>query len=588
MVLRTIETVSDREVELGSSEVLLFSLLGCPDPEPCPSSFPFAIPLTPDTPQSIQTSYSSLSHHLTATLYPHDTTSPPIFRTLTVHTKRYTAHTYTLLTTPEVFSLDQPSRIEVEVPRTTFQVGEPIPIYVTVPPPPREVVTNEGWRLRNIRVELVRFVKTRHDFDRGLDLHWQEEAFEKDVQEDASASDGHSATFSDTLSEPSSSSFSSSHPHSDSMQKTTIGRSGASCRFHSSRPVRLRFLLHQASCSPYDVPINLPPGDNRIQDSDADSPSITQLTIFHSVTFRLVINVAFLNAITRRETIATISIPITMMPPPAPLPEVSPEVDIAYQKKYDNPPLKTVRNDEADHPVPHYSEGEAGPSVLPTSAPPPFEEQDAPPPFWFAESRASTSTRLPSFLESESEIILPEDLAQELLHPPLPDPIIIGEGSEFGFLSSDQFDGHTEPLSQRCSPPPSLEMATGDMDLTSFADTSEPQFALEALGLVLDPDDTVVNVASSPPPPPAMDDPSDPPPSIDSDFRSPDMPLQTSTTPSTHTSTIPLSSLTSDEHLRSTHDQAPRQTDGPAPPPYLNPGVHSHQVNVTRPPPYVD
>ena len=498
-----------------------------------------------------------------------------------MHTKRYTAHTYTLLTTPEVFSLDQPSRVEVELPRTTFQVGESIPVYVTVPPPPREVVTNEGWRLRNIRVELVRFVKTRHDFDRGSDLHWQEEeAMEQDVQEDASTSDRHSGTFSDTLSKPSSSKVSLSHPYSDFTQRTTIGRSGASCRFHSSRPVRLRFLLHQASCSPYDVPVNLPPGDNRIQDSDADCPSITQLTILHSVTFRLVINVAFLNAITRRETISTISIPITMMAPPAPLPQVSPEIDIAYLKKHDNPPLRTVRNDEADHPVPHYSEGEAGPSVLPpTSAPPPFEEQDAPPPFWFTESRASTSTRLPSFLESESEIILP-DLGQELLHPPLPDPIITGEGSEFGFLSSDQFDGHTEPLLQECPPPPSLEMATGDTDLTPFADILEPQLSLEALGLVLDPDDTAVNVASSPPPPPAMDDPSDPPPSIDSDFRSPDMPLQSSTTPS---STTPLSS---DEHLA--HDQAPRQTDGPAPPPYLNPGVHSHQVNVTRPPPYVD
>ena len=585
MVLRTVETVNDREIELASSEVLLFSLPACPDPEPCPSSFPFAIPLTPDTPQSIQTSYSSLSHHLTATLYPRDTASLPISRTLTVHTKRYTAHTYILLATPEVFSFDRPSRVEVQVPRTTFQVGEPIPVYVTVPPPPREVVTNEGWRLRNIRVELVRFVKTRDDFDRGSDLHlWQGGAFENDVQEDASTS---SATFSDTLSEPSSSKV-SSHPCSDFTQRTTIGRSGASCRFHSSRSVRLRFLLLQASCSPHDVPINLPPGDNRIQDSDADCPSITQLTILHSVTFRLVIDVAFLNAITRRETISTITIPITMMAPPAPLPEVSPEIDIAYLKKHDNPPLKTVRNDEADHPVPHYSEGEAGPSVLPpTSAPPPFEEQDAPPPFWFTESRASTSTRLPSFLESESEIILP-DLVQELLHPPLPDPIIAGEGSEFGFLSSDQFDGHAEPLSQRCSPPPSLEMATGDTDLTPFADISEPQLSLEVLGLVLGSDDTVVDVAPSPPPPPAMDDPSDPPPSIDSDFRSPDMPLQSSTTPSTHTSTTPLSSLTSDEHLRSTHDQAPRQTDGPAPPPYLNPGVHSHQVNVTRPPPYVD
>jgi len=56
---------------------------------------------------------------------------------------------------PEIHSSDDPTQVEVEIPLVTFKAGEPIPIYVKVPPPRTELVVDQGLRLRNIRVEPI-------------------------------------------------------------------------------------------------------------------------------------------------------------------------------------------------------------------------------------------------------------------------------------------------------------------------------------------------------------------------------------------------------------------------------------------------
>ncbi|RDB28986.1 hypothetical protein Hypma_015366 [Hypsizygus marmoreus] len=593
MLLRTVEAAYDLEIELGSSEIVLFSR---PDAESAifPSSFSFAIPLTSDTPQSIQASHSSLSHYLTVTLHPFDHLLPSLSKTLTVHTRRYTSHSHTIPVAPEVHTLEEPTRVEVEVPRTTFKAGEPVPVYVTVPPPSRELVVDQGLRLRNVRVELVRVVKVKRNVDDegGTDYDTDMTFGRKEgSDEQTTVHDGPSSALLDDLSEPSSSKAPLSPISLGSSHRTVIARSGASCRFHTSRPVKLRFVLHQAipSGSPADFPVDLPDGEYGQYENDAECPSITQVTLLHSITFRLVIYISFVDMTTRRERVSVVSIPVIILAPPAPLPQVSHEIDVAYQKKHDQPPLKTVRHDELDYSIPRYSEGEAGPSILPNSAPPPFEERDAPPPFCSDEAQASSSTRLPTFLESESEIIIPDQDAHPLVHPPS-SPLITGEGLEFGFPSSEQFDGHTEPMQRSSTPPPTLEMATRDTDLTALTDIREPQLAMEALGLALDRHEEAVAGERPPPPPPAMDDPSDPPPSIDSDFRSPDLPRQ-ATSPHTSPTLHPAYTSVEPPLLPPSPppvSREPAAIDGFAPPPYLIPGNHNDQESVARPPPYVD
>jgi neural Wiskott-Aldrich syndrome protein len=281
-----------------------------------------------------------------------------------------------------------------------------------------------------------------------------------------------------------------------------------------------------------------------------------------------------------------------MIPPPAMLPEVEEWLDAAYQKKHDRPPLKTVRQDDADSSAPVY-EGEAGPSFLHGGAPPPFEERDAPPPFSSHNAESSTSSRLPTFLESEAEIIIPhrDEPPAQPLHAPLE---IEGEGVRFGFSSSQQFDGHSEVIPRSSSPPPTLEMAARDTNVTGLADIHETGQAIGALALALEPhDDAVVDGQPLPPPPPAVDDPSDPPPSIDSEFRSPalsqpQLPPHSSSPPphpsfgqSAESTALPSSAPQSDIRSRSpSHSHAP--------PPYLTSENGGEQENVARPPPYVD
>ncbi|KAJ7492814.1 hypothetical protein FB451DRAFT_551149 [Mycena latifolia] len=519
--LRTVEKAYHREIELGFSEIELFSSFDTSETV-LPTSFLFAIPLMQDTPQSLRTPQSSISHTLTATLHPSDASSLPVSKSLVVHTRRYTAHSHSLIVAPETHTLDEPTRVEVQVPRTTFKAGEVVPLYVTVPPPPRELVVDQGLRLRNVRVELLRTVEVNHDED-------------KTSHEEPTSASGSSTTGSGPstaiTSHPSEKpqSSSSKAPVSPlfpgSSYKTIIARSGASCRFHSSRPVQLRFILHQPSPSgsPSDFQVNLPTGEYGHLDSDAECASITQLTLLHSVTFRINIHVSFVDMSSRTERISTISIPVIILAPPAPLPEIAPSLEAAYSKKHDRPPARTVRQEDADLSVPRYSEGEAGPSALPGGAPPPFEERDAPPPFFSSAAEASSSSRLPTFLESETEIIIPSDDDDTALQPPEAPPAIVGEGREFGFSAAEQFDGHSEDMQRPSTPPPTLEMASRDANLTPLADINEPERAIEVLGLVLDQheDSSRGNGGELPPPPPALDDPSDPPPSIDSDLGPP-------------------------------------------------------------------
>ncbi|KXN89886.1 hypothetical protein AN958_04890 [Leucoagaricus sp. SymC.cos] len=582
--LKTYEAAYEEEIELHSKELVLYTQS---TGVPFPSTFSFSIPLPPDTPQSIHTPHSSLAHILTASLRPVNELAPTISRSITVYTRRYTSHTHTLPISPETHLLEEPTRVEIELPRSSFRVGEPIPVYVIIPPPPKEIVVDRGLRLRNVRVELIRDIKIKREFEvRSGDETYGTTEDWTGTSNGASGSNGASFQVqSPSAKAPPSPLF------PESPYQTIIARSGASCRFHSSRPIRLRFLLHPPSTlrSPAMTQSSLPGSDYGEIGCDADTASISQITLLHSVTFYLRAHISFLNAKEQSERVSTLKIPIGMLPPPARLPEISQTFDEAYSKKHDRPPVKTNRYDDSERLIPHYSEGEAGPSMSSAIAPPPFEERDAPPPFFSSAPEPSTSTRLPTFLESEREILLPDSTFTSSDLPTSVSLPIEGEGIRFGFYVADQFDGHSEDMQRSMTPPPSMEMAVGDTDLTALTEIREPSQAIEALSLVLDQHEEGITTEEQPPPPPAMDDPSDPPPSIDdSTFRRPNDLERPSPT---HSPPPPL-------HF---HEEPPilppppglpppvnnaQATPGHAPPPYLNTDGHHDQENVIRPPPY--
>jgi len=576
VALRVVESAFGEEIELGSSEINLASFTGTSDS--MASSTSFALPLTSDAPQCIHAPHSSLEYTLTATFHPVNPTEPVVSRKTVVHTRRYTSHSHAVDTLPETHVLESPSRVEVQVPRTIFRAGEPIPVYITVPSPSRQLMLSEGLRLRNVKTEIVRIMSIkRGKEDAG---HPDSGSTYGQFTADFLPQDGPSSVAS-TLSQEKPPVNSP-----ESMYRTVISRSGASCRFHSSRPVRLRCILHQASpsASPVDYQRCLPEGDYSGLDNDSQCISITQSTLLHSVSFLLNVHISFVDTTSRTERLMTVPIPLTIIPPPAPLPEVEEWVDAAYQKKHDRPPLRTVRQEDPESSIPIYQEGEAGPSYTHNGAPPPFEDRDMPPPPFFL-SMPSTSNAPPSFQESESEIFIPSDTTDQ--ETPLTELSIIGEGILFGFTASEQFDGHSDTMHSSSTPPPSVEMAEQDTDVTGFADMGEPVPDFEALNIVLD-NRAPRSGGEFPPPPPAMDDPSDPPPSIDSDFRSPvvRVAVQPHSPPLVHqsysqSSRDPLCPPSDILHHSSSH--------GHAPPPYLVPGSDPEQgEHVARPPPYMD
>ena len=626
--LRSVERAHEREIELASTELVLAAT---PDASPQQrSSFPFSIPLPADTPQCLHTSRSSLAHILTATVIPLDEGTPPIRRTYVVHTRRFTSHTHELPPTPETWAIAGPSRVEVQLPRTTFRAGEPLPIYLTVPTPTPDLVVEQGVRLRNLRAELVRVIHVKSsDADDG-DLS-DADFLEPD--------DDSQPTTPSQKRPPPIPSTSQQAPdfvptENEYGERKVMALSGASCRLHPARPLRIRLVLHPPTESPRPSSPHhpLPSDDGFSGESDVECASITQSTLLHSVSFRLLVHATFMNMSSHTERVCTQTIPLYILPPAAPLPEVEPSVDAAYLKKHDQPPTRTVRLDDME--VPQYSE--AGPSAIP-GAPPPFEEREAPPPFWSAEAEASTSSRLPTFLESEASTSrLPTFLEseREIYVPPSEDPsiaapgavvpavadaaVFAGEGALFGFRVEDQFDGYAEllaPQQRSGTPPPSLEMATRDADVTGLAsmDPGEAGAAIEALGLALDqqqregvavgdirhrhqhlprrhhhPDDLHPDDLLPPPPPPPMDDPSDPPPSIDSaEFRAPGSASGT-TPPRAQSPPPPPPPLPS----HGAHDDG-GEAHGHAPPPYRVPDIghdvhEEHDERVVHPPPYVD
>ncbi|KAI0048346.1 hypothetical protein FA95DRAFT_1539863 [Auriscalpium vulgare] len=586
--LRSAESAYEHSIELMQTELVLYES-GDPD-TPLPSSFSFAIPLTDDAPQCMHTPQSSLSYVLTATLYPADD-APPLSKALEVHTRRFISHAHSLAVSPVKQALDSPARVEVEIPRTTFIAVEPVPIYVTVPSPPRALVVEQGLRLRNIKAELIRTVRVKHGAHEDEGGEALEVDIPSDTDEDTEDEDAHGDGPPLGLSLPSSheknaqaSSSSSAYPHyalhrTGSSYKTVISRSGAMCRFHSSRPVQLRFLLHQSSpaSSPADTTRPLPSGEFGISGSDTECASISQSTLLHSTAFRIRIHATFRNMSNHTERVSTIAIPISFLPPPAPLPEVEESVDSAYHKKHDRPPTRTIRSEDAEA-APHYEQGQAGPS----GAPPPFEERDAPPPFF---SEPSTSTRLPTFLESEQEVFVPgaEAGAVATARRSLPQYLIDGEGVLFGFPASAQFSGHSDDVERAPTPPPTLEMATRDANVTELAgiNLESSAHAMQALGLALQQADEAAS-GEHPPPPPPMDDPLDPPPSIHSEYRSREgVPHQM----------VGISSVASNAPVlpppRAAGSLRPTSLAN-APPPYLIPETDGENEQVTRPPPYVD
>ncbi|KAI0322684.1 hypothetical protein OF83DRAFT_1047550, partial [Amylostereum chailletii] len=601
--LRTVEAAYQNSIELAHTELSLYDVAEEHPGSPIPSSLPFSIPLMADSPQCIHTPQSSLSHNLTATLHPVDPLVAPLTKTLTVHTRRFITHTHTIPTSPVRRTLHNPARIEVEIPRTTFSATEPIPIYVTVPTPSRELVVEEGLRLRNIKAELVRTVRVREQAAEEEDLPTTDVDVPSDSDDDDD--DGHneaplgvSLQSHDTkLAGPSTSSSAYArapfHRDDGALYQTVVSRSGALCRFHTSRPVRLRFVLRQSSptSSPSDSTRPLPGGEYGLVGSDTECGTITQSTLLHTVAFRLRIHATFRHTSTHTERVSTVSIPITLLPPPAPLPEVERSMDFAYHKKHDAPPVRTVRGDEADA-APHYEEGQAGPSYIASGpsyiasgAPPPFEERDAPPPF----SHDGSSSHLPTFLESEQEIYVPpgETSAVPPPHVSLPLYLIEGEGVLFGFPASAQFSGHSDDMTRggESTPPPTLEMATLDANVTDLArlDLGAPERAMQALGLALQHHEEVMSGEPLPPPPPPMDDPADPPPSIHSEYRSREgvahqMPSALPPPASFQLSPPPSQTQTTSVSASPAH----------APPPYLGSEGERDHENVSRPPPYVD
>lgn len=535
-----------------------------------------------------------MAHTLTAALHPVSDLEPIISRSITVYTRRYTSHSYTLHTSPETHIVTDPTRVEVQLPRSSFKVGETVPIYLTIPPPPKEIVVDKGLRLRNTRAEIVRVIEVKRKATDAIDCASNARAPQNTGLNEVCVGTSNASVNSRGMGlvghAPSAKSPQS--PSSSSLHKQVIARTGASCRFHSSRPIRFRFILHPPSTlwSPSPTHSSLPGNDPAEAGCDADTASISQNTLLHSVAFYLYVYVSFLDTKQQSERTSTLKIPIAILPPSARLPQTSQTLDEAYSKKHDRPPAKTNRYDDVERAAPHYSEGEAGPSMVSSGAPPPFEERDAPPPFSSSALEASTSTHLPTFLESEREILLPDSSLAPLEHTSALSFDIEGEGRLFGFHSDDQFDGHAEDIQRVTTPPPSMEMAAGDTDLTVLTELREPSQAIEALTLVLDQhEEAMATEEHPPPPPPAMDDPSDPPPSIDdSTFRRPDDLERRSPSrspPSIHSYHEEAPPLASPPGL-ATSANSQRATPGHAPPPYLNTEVHHDQEHVNRPPPY--
>ncbi|KAG8832296.1 hypothetical protein FRC18_005300 [Serendipita sp. 400] len=641
-------------VQLASHTLDLFSALplSAPGTSSNPSSSPpttshFSILLLSDTPQPVRTPYSSLSHQLIATLYPSDHSKQPLVTAQDIDIKRYSPDDRSLIPLiPRTYTMDSPSRIEIQVSRLSYRLGEIIPVYVTIPVPNMERIAQSRIRLRNIKVELVRTTKlVSHESSSHSENTGSASASVSTCGTDHATSE--TRPFNGEPSLPSTSaSLERNNVDGDTIEaltpfespnefRTAVMRSGASARFHSSRPVRVRLLIRASELpsSPVQVASDASSGPNGAYDC-----TITQHTTLHSVEFSLEVSVNFLNQNTERnithgspvQQVAKVAIPITLLPPLARKGEQTGDIDIerAYHKKFDKPPTQTNRMVEADL-------GPPGPSV--SGAPPPFEERDAPPPP-FAQSdpqyMQAGSSRLPTFLESEAHYVVPMSGPSNVQHSPYggytpnevphssqqasaaedPDGILEreGEGRLFGFRPEEQFDGLEASFGSGAEPPPAIENVQEDTDVTALADlVDRPERALEAigrgLGVATTTDTTFrdreedeldhlehalqLNDVEAPAPP-FTDEPTDPPPGIDVEYRTspPPFPPPSPDTALVNAQAAPVEMPPSIEEVV-LHSSIPTQEMGglsSQPPPYLNAAVAPQGDSQHRPPPYVD
>ncbi|KAF8317339.1 hypothetical protein DL93DRAFT_2165603 [Clavulina sp. PMI_390] len=351
----SVESATGETVELARSTVTLYSApsestSSQSSPSP-PSVLPFSIPLTNDIPEGVTTPTSSITHTLTATLTPRSTSpSSPITKSTPVHITRYTAylgpspshgvglssgttpmtHSDLLPLDPLVMSVESPTHATIQIPRPVFRVGEPIPVYVTIPPPDRAAMSNLGLRLRNVKADLVRKVHVRPT---SVVVGSPSSSAPLPAEETSTASGSQVASTSSAYPPekvPMAASSSSSIEDGDHI--SVVRRSGAACRFHSSRPIRLRLVLH----------------DNESNDSGL----ITQSTLLHQISFRVEVSISYTSSAQGYGHLSSssVTIPVAFLPSMAPAPEgdFSQDIDTAYHKKHDPPPTRTSRREEPD------------------------------------------------------------------------------------------------------------------------------------------------------------------------------------------------------------------------------------------------
>lgn len=519
---------------------------------------------------------------------------------------------------PQTYTLDSPTRIELQISRTNYRIGDIIPIYVTIPIPDSRLVLETGMRLRNVKAELVRTITS-------IPKASEPDGSDSPISSSIDTFSEYSLLSGDIPPSTSSSAINKEAPSGPTDHntpydgilgyKTTFARSGAAARFHSSRPIRLRLLLRASSnpSSPSQHPVD---SLSALQGS-VECP-ITQQTTLHSVDFTLRVTTSFIShqrepstsRVPQIQEIAEIAVPVTILPPLARKPETIGDLEMenSYHKKFDKPPTQTNREVDADV-------GPPGPSA--SGAPPPFEEREAPPPPFVQSDpqRAHVgSSNLPSFLESEAHYAASSNTSQSTYaaYTPAestvtgtqmseqdPDHVleIEGEGIMFGFRPEEQFDGLEASFGGAAEPPPAIENVQDDTDVTALAElVDQPERALEAIGRSMgvnsvvgpayDNHPEIDNLehalgmtAVEAPAPPFTDDPADPPPDIDQEFR---------------TSPPPFPPPGVDVHILQSHhslaDPPPPIEDG-----IITQTLSSHEADSTstnageaRPPPYLN
>ncbi|EJU01983.1 hypothetical protein DACRYDRAFT_116381 [Dacryopinax primogenitus] len=620
ITFQTVENSPEQTVELGNVTQDLY-VRAPPSASssttiilPLPSSLPFVIPLQADTPECVHTPSSSLSHYLIVALLPTDPLCASFERKIPIHLRRYSTASAPLLPTlPYELKLADPVPFRIQLPRLEFRVGEPIPVYITIPPPDRQHLNRIGLRLRNIKAELVRVVALIDDEDATTPKGEQGNS-----RGEGSSSTNYTPYFSDRKQAgkdgwPDLGSGSSS---SDGLTHTAVmSRSGAACRFHSTRSVNVRLVLHPFSLS---AEVTASGGQPRMLTQDQREAegcaSITQTTLLHAVSFYLLVRVGFISSTgaERGEVNSEQTVPITMLPGLAPI-----EEDVTasqYSKKHDAPPERTYRYDYDAAPSGSGQEDIEG-------AAPPFTAYDgasggtsadlsAPPPFF---SDIPGTPRPPSFIEAQTTYSVgPSTSAggMSIAEWSTADPNrtilrIPGEGEQFGFSYEDIYDGFGDgsrtpppPLSRaevEEPPPPPPEISLTDVDVSSAEFSQILNQTTQRLRAMLD----TANGVEAPPPPPAMDDPLDPPPAIDDAYR-PVMPAQHPLPPPVTRQTIPEETA-SPATPPPPHEDASRTNmhRGTEPPPYLvqavmgrNPHrqslLNTDQQDGHGPPPYSD